>query len=140
MAIEVISGNTYSGSSRLAINPENRTKVAPVQEAGVPNINISDIMATPKSSGNYQNEQGTGQKDSEASAKQIINAISRANNKLKMHKTRCEFSYHEETRRVSIKVLDKDTEEVIREIPPEESLEMLEKMWELAGILIDEKR
>ena len=140
MAIEVISGNVYSGSPRSAINPENRTKVAPVQGTGVPNINISDIMATPKFSGNYQNEQDTGQKDSEASAKQIINAISRANNKLKMHKTRCEFSYHEETRRVSIKVLDKDTEEVIREIPPEESLEMLEKMWELAGILIDERR
>jgi flagellar protein FlaG len=59
---------------------------------------------------------------------------------MKFHRTRCEFSYHEETKRVSIKVFDKDTEEVIREIPPEEALEMVEKMWELAGLLIDERR
>lgn len=57
-----------------------------------------------------------------------------------MSKTRCEFSYHEATKRVSIKVLDDDTGDVIREIPPEKSLEMVEKMWELAGILVDEKR
>ena len=57
-----------------------------------------------------------------------------------MKSTRCEFSYHEKTHRVSIKVLDKETNEVIREIPPEKSLEMLQKMWEMAGILVDEKR
>ena len=55
-------------------------------------------------------------------------------------KTRCEFSYHEDTKRVSIKVIDSETEEVIREIPPEETLDMLSKMWEVAGILIDEQR
>ncbi|MBP3702661.1 MAG: flagellar protein FlaG [Lachnospiraceae bacterium] len=57
-----------------------------------------------------------------------------------MTSTRCEFSYHEETHRVSIKVMDKETDEVIREIPPEKSLEMLQKMWEMAGLLVDEKR
>jgi flagellar protein FlaG len=35
---------------------------------------------------------------------------------------------------------DKERKEVIKEIPPEETLEMVEKMWELAGILVDEKR
>ena len=59
---------------------------------------------------------------------------------MKQTKTKCEFSYHEETKRVSIKVIDEDTKEVIKEIPPEETLEMIAKMWELAGILVDEKR
>ena len=36
---------------------------------------------------------------------------------------------------MSIKVLNADTDEVIREIPPEKSLDMLQKMWEMAGIL-----
>ena len=35
---------------------------------------------------------------------------------------------------------DVDTDEVIREIPPEKSLDMLQKMWEMAGILVDERR
>ena len=60
--------------------------------------------------------------------------------KMKHARTKCEFSYHEATKRVSIKVMDKETNEVIREIPPEETLEMVEKMWELAGILVDERR
>ena len=59
---------------------------------------------------------------------------------LKMENTRCEYSYNKETNRVSIKVLNADTDEVIREIPPEKSLDMLQKMWEMAGILVDEKR
>ena len=54
--------------------------------------------------------------------------------------TKCEFSYHEPTGRISIKVMDKETDEVIREIPPEETLEMVEKMWELAGLIVDEHR
>ncbi|MCX4317731.1 MAG: flagellar protein FlaG [Lachnospiraceae bacterium] len=39
-----------------------------------------------------------------------------------------------------MKVKDADTGEVIREIPAEETLKMVEKMWELAGILVDERR
>jgi len=57
-----------------------------------------------------------------------------------MTKTSCQFQYHEDTNRVSIKVIDKDTEEVIREIPSEEALELIQRMWEMAGILVDEKR
>ena len=72
---------------------------------------------------------------SEASIKEAANRANRS-----MERTRCEYSYHKETNRVSIKVIDKDTDKVIREIPPEKSLDMLQKMWEMAGILVDEKR
>ena len=78
------------------------------------------------------------QKEHAASEASINDAVSKAN--LKMEHTRCEYSYHKETNRVSIKVLNADTDEVIREIPPEKSLDMLQKMWEMAGILVDEKR
>lgn len=87
-----------------------------------------------------KNEQETGGQGNPTSEEKIKSAVNRANNRLKAHRTKCEFSYHEETNRVSIKVLDKETKEVIREIPPEETLEMIEKMWELAGLLIDERR
>lgn len=39
-----------------------------------------------------------------------------------------------------LRLKDKDTDEVIKEIPSEKALEMLAKAWELAGILVDEKR
>ena len=49
------------------------------------------------------------------------------------------FGIHEETNRVMIKLVDKDTQEVIKEFPPEKTLDMLAKCMELAGVLVDEK-
>jgi flagellar protein FlaG len=39
-----------------------------------------------------------------------------------------------------IKIKDKDTDEVIREVPAEKTLDLIQKAWEMAGILVDEKR
>ncbi|MCI9137804.1 MAG: flagellar protein FlaG [Lachnospiraceae bacterium] len=49
------------------------------------------------------------------------------------------FGIHDATNRMTIKVVDKSTKEVIREFPPEETLDMIAKVWELAGIMIDER-
>lgn len=87
---------------------------------------------------NKQEEQAKKERERVASEASIKEAANRANRS--MERTRCEYSYHKETNRVSIKVIDKDTDKVIREIPPEKSLDMLQKMWEMAGILVDEKR
>ncbi len=85
-----------------------------------------------------QEDQAKKERERVASEASIKEATNRANRS--MERTRCEYSYHKETKRVSIKVIDKDTDKVIREIPPEKSLDMLQKMWEMAGILVDEKR
>ena len=50
------------------------------------------------------------------------------------------FGIHEGTNRVTIKIVDKDTKKVIKELPPEKTLDMIAKVWEMAGILVDEKR
>ena len=50
------------------------------------------------------------------------------------------FGIHEETNHIMIKIMDKDTKEVIKEFPPEKTLDMIAKLWEMAGILVDEKR
>jgi flagellar protein FlaG len=129
----------YHDTAKNVQKPKAETNV---QDSNAMNIRVTELPAAAKTSGNNQSQTGQdkGQKENSASEQQIKEAISKANNKMKGHRTRCEFSYHEETKRVSIKVLDKETQEVIREIPPEETLEMIEKMWELAGLLIDERR
>lgn len=50
-----------------------------------------------------------------------------------------EYYIDEATNREVVKVIDKDTKEVIRQFPPEEILNMLQKMYEMLGILIDKK-
>jgi len=50
------------------------------------------------------------------------------------------FGIHEETNRVTIRIVDKETREVIRELPPEKTLDMIAKVWEMAGLIVDERR
>lgn len=70
---------------------------------------------------------------------EVIRAIEHANNSLEGVYTQFEFSIHEKTKEIMVKIIDRDSGEVIREIPPEQILDMVAKMWELAGILVDER-
>ena len=79
-------------------------------------------------------------KEEQSISSKIKDAVDKVNQKIVPTKTRCEFSYHEETNRISIKVIDQMTEETIKEIPAEETVDMLSKIWELAGLLVDERR
>ena len=51
-----------------------------------------------------------------------------------------EFGIHEQTNRITIKIVDKKTKEVIKELPPEKTLDMIARVWEYAGLVVDEKR
>ena len=64
-------------------------------------------------------------------------AIERMNEQLP--NSEAKFGIHEATNRVMIKLVDKDTQEVIKEIPPEKTLDMLAKSMEIAGVLLDQK-
>jgi flagellar protein FlaG len=74
------------------------------------------------------------------SERMVIEAIERANKSILGGYRKFEFSIHEKTKEIMVKVIDADTNEVIREIPPEKILDMVAKMWEMAGIIVDERR
>lgn len=61
------------------------------------------------------------------------------NMKAQLPNSEIKFGIHEKTDRVTIKLVDKKTEEVIKEFPPEKTLDMIAKCMELAGVLVDEK-
>lgn len=58
----------------------------------------------------------------------------------KMANSEAQFGIHEATNRVTIKIIDKDTKEVIKELPPEKTLDLIAKTLEMAGLLVDERR
>lgn len=70
---------------------------------------------------------------------EIQAAIGSVNKVINSYDRRLEFSIHEATNWISVKVIDTNTDEVIREIPPEKILDMVAKLWELAGIIVDKK-
>lgn len=53
--------------------------------------------------------------------------------------TVAEFGVYEPMNRITIKIKDKETGEVLKEIPSEKMLKMFTKACELAGLLVDEK-
>ncbi|NSW77005.1 MAG: flagellar protein FlaG [Candidatus Atribacteria bacterium] len=48
------------------------------------------------------------------------------------------LTVHEPTREIIARIVNRQTGEVIREIPPERFLDMIAKLRELVGVLIDE--
>ena len=50
------------------------------------------------------------------------------------------FTFHEELKEYYVEVVDKSTQEVIREIPPKKFLDMYAGMAEFMGLFVDEKR
>lgn len=72
-----------------------------------------------------------------ASDSSLKNAVEQINKSSNMEAI---FGYHEGTHRVTIKIVDKDTKEVKREYPAEKTLDMIQKVWEMAGLMVDEKR
>ncbi len=79
-----------------------------------------------------------GQQDQQIANEKIKKAVEELNKK--MWNSEAIFGIHEKTNRVTIKIVNKDTKDVIKEFPPEKTLDMIAKAWELAGLMVDEKR
>ena len=104
------------------------TEAATKEMAEPIKVNIDDAEL-----GNNINKENT----KDVSAEQIKKTLAELNKK--MMNTACQYGIHEGTGRVTIKIVDKDTRDVIKEIPAEETLELIAKAWELAGIMVDKR-
>lgn len=69
-------------------------------------------------------------------------AVEKINKHLEISNTRIKFKIHESetslNNKVSIKVIDEDSDKVIAEIPSEEAIELSERMEQIIGFLFDE--
>lgn len=70
---------------------------------------------------------------------ELIDKIESANKQFIAYDRRFEFSIHEKTKQIMVKVIDVTTDEIIREIPPEKILDLVASIWEVAGIIVDER-
>lgn len=66
-------------------------------------------------------------------------AVDKANKVLFKNNTHLQFRVHEKTNEVMVKIIDDVTGDVVKEIPPEKMLDLVAKLWEIAGIIVDEK-
>lgn len=82
-------------------------------------------------------QKGNKQNGGQAQNEQLRKAVEQINKK--MSNSEAVYGIHEATNRITIKIVDKETKETIKEFPPEQTLDMIAKVWELAGIMVDEK-
>lgn len=71
--------------------------------------------------------------------KEVMSAVDKANTVLFKNNTHLQFRVHEKTNEVMVKIVDDVSGEVLKEIPPEKMLDLVAKLWEIAGIIVDEK-
>ena len=84
------------------------------------------------------------QEEIEKQNEKIREIAEKLNKEMEALDTSIEFKIHESSgiglNKISIKVIEKDSEKVVAEIPSEEAIEMAEKMEEITGILFDHRR
>ncbi len=147
MAIEPLS-------SAMTYQAQTTQQAKPVQKQTVENMDVTTQeqntaydattvkVAEPgkKEGQNSQNsaDNSTAREQQQLSNEQIKKAVENLNKN--MSHSEAIFGIHEKTNRVTIKIVDKDTKEVIKELPPEKTLDMIARVWEMAGILVDERR
>ena len=117
-----------------AEKPENAESSVPAAEKIDRTTNVVE-NAQEKGQAGSEEQQG---KEQQATNDQIRKAVEQLNKS--MANSEAVFGIHEDTNRVTIKIVDRTTKEVIKELPPEKTLDMIARVWDMAGILVDERR
>lgn len=116
-------------------------------------MNVKEVMSTIptiQNSNQVQNqtlklnmEQHKDQKDESTSKNiskdQVQASVDKINDFLKPTRHNLQFELHEELEKYYVTVVNPETDEVVREIPPRKMLDMYAKMAEYMGFLVDEK-
>lgn len=121
-----------NGVSPLAIDPVNSIVSSDKTTAK----DNADVVVNDD---NASSDKFTGNLSEQADKEVHSQSLSELRKKAGITNVECKFGVDDETNRITVKILDKDTKEVIREVPSDQTLEMIAKVWEMAGILVDEK-
>ncbi len=113
--------------------------VAPVIEqlrgnasSGASNPKREKISVMPSPSENVKNA------DEKPSRETVEKTLVKANEMAKKFSRELSFSYDERIDKIVVKVMEGDTEKVVRQIPPEEMIRLSVKMDDLLGMLINQ--
>ncbi|MEZ3506485.1 MAG: flagellar protein FlaG [Lachnospiraceae bacterium] len=149
MAIEPLS-SAMTYQAQTAVKPQTATQVnTEVPEDGqtvnvdATTASVTKVQAEEEKSGSEgngsQQQQEKMDPQTPETPEHLKKMIVEMNRKISNSNEEAVFGVHEKTNRIMIKILDKDTKEVIKEFPPEKTLDMIASIWEMAGILVDEK-
>ena len=74
--------------------------------------------------------------ETRAKVQEVVNKM---NEMLEVNNSASKFTYHEGLERYYVTVVDRETEEVVKEIPPKKLLDAFYEMQKMLGMIVDEK-
>ncbi|MFJ7950818.1 flagellar protein FlaG [Lysinibacillus sp. NPDC096418] len=77
--------------------------------------------------------------NSEETKEKVQEAVNKMNEMLEVNHSASKFMYHEGLERYYVTVVNRDTEEVVKEIPPRKLLDAFYEMQKMLGMIVDEK-
>ena len=135
---DIVSASIVAGAAeRVGLDTTSRPDTPDKQEPQVKSID--DVKTAPKY--NQADEKEDPLKEREEREQMDEKSVSYMTQELNelMSKINCnlEFQYHKEVNMMSVRMLDKKTHEVIKEVPPEEMLDQMAKAREWLGAFLD---
>lgn len=82
----------------------------------------------------------TGPNEQILTSKELVREVDNLNKFMQSSTTHIKFTLHEKLNEYYVQVVNDQTNEVIREIPSKKVMDMVAKMHEMIGLLVDEKR
>ncbi len=114
--IKNIQNNTYNKQLELKHNNDiNHRKIEDIQK------------------------QNIEKKSKEEIKKELQKVVQELNEAMNPLNTNLEFKFNSKVDELTVLVVDKKNNEIIREFPPKDALRLMEKMRELVGMLFDKK-
>ncbi len=134
---DIVSASIVAGAAERVSDTSSRM-VAPENEE--PQVKrLDDVRNAPKYNQAEEEEDPLKEREErEPMDEESVSYMMQELNEL-MSKINCnlEFQYHKEVNMMSVRMLDKKTHEVIKEVPPEDMLDQMAKAREWLGAFLD---
>ena len=72
--------------------------------------------------------------------KQLEKTVNKANEHIMGVNTQLQYRIHEGTDRIMVRLIDTESQDVIREIPPEKMLDLVAEIWKRVGLVVDKQK
>lgn len=138
-SVTVLQAEPYKAQVQQTQSVEATTEGAKIDSQPMVDATTKAVESTAEKSEDELQQQLNNQQ--EVDNEQLRKAVEDVNKKMITNQnSELQFGIHEGTHRVTIKVIDRQSKKVIKELPPEKTLDMIAKAWELAGLMVDERR
>lgn len=117
------------------IQPNIQTTVIPVD--AFPGQKLERAQEAPRPV--VERKQEVPSAREEVPREEVEKAAEKFNRLMNIIEKRWQVRVHEGTHRFMVKVIDQESGEVLKEIPPEKILDMVASFTKMAGILVDER-